>query len=127
MDGGRIVEQGDVFDVFSRPTEASSQRFVSTVVRGVPSDAELVALRQRHPGRIVTFSFRDGNTSQGAVFLALAEAGVAFELIYGGINDIQGRVFGHLTLALTADGGAIDRALATISSQVDVTEAPNHG
>ena len=127
MDGGRIVEQGDVFDVFSKPTEASSRRFVSTVVRGVPSGAELVALRQRHPGRIVTFSFRDGNTSQGPVFLALAEAGVAFELIYGGINDIQGRVFGHLTLALTADGDAIDRALAAISSQVDVTEAPNHG
>ncbi|KQP56582.1 methionine ABC transporter ATP-binding protein [Agreia sp. Leaf283] len=127
MNGGRIVEQGDVFDVFSKPTEASSQRFVSTVVRGVPSEAELVALRQRHRGRIVTLSFRDGNTSQGAVFLTLAEAGVAFELIYGGINDIQGRVFGHLTLALTADGAAIDRALATISTQVDVTEAPNHG
>ncbi|WP_374947978.1 methionine ABC transporter ATP-binding protein [Agreia sp.] len=127
MDGGRIVEQGDVFDVFSRPTEASSQRFVSTVVRGVPSVAELVALRQRHPGRIVTLSFRDGNTSQSAVFVSLAQAGVAFELIYGGINDIRGRVFGHLTLALTGDGDAIDRALSTISARVDVTEAPRHG
>ncbi|SMQ59066.1 methionine ABC transporter ATP-binding protein [Agreia sp. VKM Ac-1783] len=124
MDGGRIVEQGDVFDVFSKPTEASSQRFVSTVVRGVPSDAELVALRQRHPGRIVTLSFRDGNTSQGAVFSNLAQAGVAFELIYGGINDIRGRVFGHLTLALTGHDDAVDRALVTIANKVDVTEAP---
>jgi D-methionine transport system ATP-binding protein len=127
MDGGRIVEQGDVFDVFSRPAEASSQRFVSTVVRGVPTDAELVGLRERHPGRIVTLSFRDGNTSQGAVFLALAQAGVAFELIYGGINDIRGRVFGHLTLALTGDDGDVDRVLAAVSTQVDVTEAPRHG
>jgi D-methionine transport system ATP-binding protein len=127
MDGGRIVEQGDVFDVFSRPTEASSQRFVSTVVRGVPTDAELVGLRQRHPGRIVTLSFRDGNTSQGAVFLALAQAGVAFELIYGGINDIRGRVFGHLTLALTGDDEDVDGVLAAVSTQVLVTEAPRHG
>jgi D-methionine transport system ATP-binding protein len=127
MDGGRIVEQGDVFDVFSQPTEASSQRFVSTVVRGVPTDAELAALRQRHPGRIVTLSFRDGNTSQSAVFLSLAQAGVAFELIYGGINDIRGRVFGHLTLALTGDDGDVDRVLASISTQVDITEAPRHG
>jgi D-methionine transport system ATP-binding protein len=61
------------------------------------------------------------------VFLALAEAGVAFELIYGGINDIRGRVFGHLTLALTGDRGDIDRVLAAVSAQVDVTEAPRHG
>jgi len=127
MDGGRIVEQGDVFDVFSKPTEASSQRFVSTVVRGVPSATELTALRQRHPGRIVTLSFRDGNTSQGAVFSDLARAGVAFELIYGGINDIRGRVFGHLTLALRGDADAVDRALATIATKVDVTEEPRHG
>lgn len=60
------------------------------VVRGVPSVSELVALEERHPGRIVTLSFRDGNTSQGAVFGQLAQAGVAFELIYGGINDIRG-------------------------------------
>ncbi|CAD5991644.1 methionine ABC transporter ATP-binding protein [Agreia sp. COWG] len=127
MDAGRIVEYGDVFDVFSEPKEASSRRFVSTVVRGVPSAGELVALEERHPGRIVTLSFRDGNTSQGAVFGQLAQAGVAFELIYGGINDIRGRVFGHLTLALTGADDVIDRALASVSASVVITEAPRLG
>ena len=78
MDRGRIVEQGDVFDVFSNPREPSSQRFVSTVVRGIPAPDELAALRERHEGRIVTFSFRDGDSSQASVFLELAAAGVEF-------------------------------------------------
>ncbi|GAA1947480.1 methionine ABC transporter ATP-binding protein [Agromyces allii] len=122
MDGGRVIENGDVFDVFSDPQNASSQRFVSTVVKGVPSPAELAVLRERHEGRIVTLSFRDGDASQASVFVDLATAGIEFELVYGGINDIQGRAFGHLTLAVRGEGAAIDAALAKIGERIDVTE-----
>ena len=122
MDGGRVIEHGDVFDVFSDPQNPSSQRFVATVVKGIPSPAELAVLRERHEGRIVTISFRDGDASQASVFLELASAGLEFELVYGGINDIQGRAFGHLTLAIRGADAAIDAALASIGSRVDVTE-----
>ena len=118
MDGGRVIETGDVFDVFSDPQNASSRRFVSTVVKGVPSPAELAVLRERHAGRIVTLSFRDGDAAQAARLPRARErAGVAFELVYGGINDIQGRAFGHLTLALRGDDAAIDAALARIGAE----------
>ena len=79
-------------------------------------------LRERHVGRIVTISFRDGDASQAAVFLELAKAGLEFELVYGGINDIQGRAFGHLTLAIRGADAATDAALARIAERVDVTE-----
>ncbi|MFF2494672.1 methionine ABC transporter ATP-binding protein [Agromyces sp. NPDC058064] len=123
MDGGRVIEDGDVFDVFSTPQNPSSQRFVATVVKGVPSPAELAVLRERHEGRIVTISFRDGDASQAQVFLELAQAGLDFELVYGGINDIQGRAFGHLTLAIRGEDAATDAALASIAARVEVTEA----
>ncbi|MFD4422658.1 methionine ABC transporter ATP-binding protein [Agromyces sp. NPDC058484] len=123
MDGGRVIEHGDVFDVFSNPQNASSERFVATVVKGVPSPAELAVLRERHEGRIVTISFRDGDASQASVFLELANAGLEFELVYGGINDIRGRAFGHLTLAIRGADVATDAALARIAERVDVTEA----
>ncbi len=122
MERGRVIEQGDVFDVFSAPQNPASQRFVGTVVKGIPSPAELAVLRERHQGRIVTFSFRDGDSSQAQVFLDLANAGLDFELVFGGINDIRGRAFGHLTLAIRGDGAAIDRALAGIGERVEVTE-----
>ena len=122
MERGRVIEQGDVFDVFSAPQNPASQRFVGTVVKGIPSPAELAVLRERHRGRIVTFSFRDGDSSQAQVFLDLASAGLDFELVFGGINDIRGRAFGHLTLAIRGEGSAIDRALAAIGDRVEVTE-----
>jgi D-methionine transport system ATP-binding protein len=122
MDSGRVIEQGDVFEVFSNPQHPASQRFVGTVIKGIPSPAERAVLRERHGGRIVTFSFRDGDSSQAQVFLDLATAGLEFELIYGGINDIRGRAFGHLTLAIRGADAAIDAALVKIRSHVTVTE-----
>ncbi|MFJ2544471.1 methionine ABC transporter ATP-binding protein [Microbacterium sp. NPDC087589] len=122
MENGRVIEQGDVFDVFSSPQNPASQRFVGTVVKGVPSPSERAVLRDRHQGRLVTFSFRDGDSSQAQVFLDLAGAGLDFELVYGGINDIRGRAFGHLTLAIRGDDAVIDRTLADVAQRVEVTE-----
>ena len=122
MENGRVIEQGDVFEVFSAPQNPASQRFVGTVVKGIPSPAELGVLRERHRGRLVTFSFRDGDSSQAQVFLDLAAAGLDFELVYGGINDIRGRAFGHLTLAIRGAETAVDSALAAIGERVEVTE-----
>jgi len=122
MDSGRVVERGTVFDVFSNPQTPAAQKFVSTVVRAVPEADELAVLRDRHPGRIVTLSFSDGSASQSEVFLEFARNGVSFELIYGGINDIQGRTFGHLTLSLTGDPAAVSAAIASVSSTITVTE-----
>ncbi|MBS1675287.1 MAG: methionine ABC transporter ATP-binding protein [Actinobacteria bacterium] len=122
MENGRVIEQGDVFEVFSNPQNPASQRFVGTVIKGVPTPAEQASLRARHTGRLVTFSFRDGDSSQAQVFLDLAAAGLAYELVYGGINDIRGRAFGHLTLAIRGDEAAIDAALAKIRVHATVTE-----
>ncbi|HET7414469.1 MAG TPA: methionine ABC transporter ATP-binding protein [Arthrobacter sp.] len=127
MEQGRIVEQGDVFDVFSRPQQASSQRFVSTVIRDIPSDKDLELLRKRHPGRLVTVSFREGEASQNEVFVQLTNAGINFELIYGGINDIRGRTFGHLTLALNGPDESIDPVLARIAQSSEVKEVTGRG
>lgn len=127
MENGRVIEQGDVFRVFSDPQNPASQRFVGTVIKGIPSPAEAAALRARHEGRLVTFSFRDGDSSQAQVFLDLAEAGIGFELVYGGINDIRGRAFGHLTLALRGPDAAVDSALDRIRAHATVTEIEQEG
>jgi len=122
MDQGRIIERGDVFDVFSNPQQAASARFVSTVVKGLPSRPELDVLRARHTGRIVTLAFRSDTVDQTQVFGELSRDGIAFQVVYGGINEIQGRPFGHLTLALTGDDTTIDAALDRVRALTTVTE-----
>ncbi|WP_311197769.1 hypothetical protein [Ornithinimicrobium sp. INDO-MA30-4] len=72
MEAGRVVEHGEVFDVFAHPQHAASRKFVGTVVKGVPTAGEAAMLRDRHTGTLVTVSFTDGAASQGEVFQSWA-------------------------------------------------------
>lgn len=127
MEAGRIIEAGEVFDVLSAPQHAATRRFVASIIEDVPVGDQLRTLRDRHPGRIVTFTVRDGDVTQADVFAALSAHGVRFELIHGGINDIRGRVFGHLTLSLTGDDAAVGRAIDAASAFAPLIEEDVRG
>jgi D-methionine transport system ATP-binding protein len=122
MEAGRVVESGSTYDVFTKPKTAVAKRFVQTVVRALPEGDELVRLRERHEGRFFTISFTDEGVSEARVFSALARAGVDFNLVHGGVDDIQGRVYGLLTIAVRGDDGAVRRALEGIGAGVTVEE-----
>jgi D-methionine transport system ATP-binding protein len=122
MEQGRIVEQGPVFDIFSQPEQPATRRFVSTLVDAVPDAVTLEGLRRNHGGRLLTLSFRDESVSQSAVFAEIIRRGVEFELVFGGIEDVRGRSFGHLTLELRGDAQAVDEAVAAVSALVETTE-----
>ncbi|MNY74744.1 NIL domain protein [compost metagenome] len=50
-----------------------------------------------------------------------------FELVHGGINDIGGRVFGHLTLALTGEADAVQQAIDEASAFAPLIEEDTRG
>jgi len=127
MEGGRIIEEGAVFDLLSAPRHTATRRFVASIIDEVPSGVQLQKLRERHPGRIITFSVREGSVSQSELFAALSGSGVRFELIHGGINDIRGRVFGHLTLALTGADEAVRDAIVAASAFAPLIEEGTDG
>ncbi len=121
MEAGRVVEIGDTYDVFADPQHPATQRFVSTLVEKGPPPRALERLRERHPGRMVTLSFRDDQASPADVFAAFIERGVRFELVHGGVEDVHGRTFGHLTFTLRGDEQAMSEALVHVATLVDVT------
>jgi D-methionine transport system ATP-binding protein len=122
MEEGRIVEEGAVFDIFARPGHEATRRFVSTLVDAVPDAVALEGLRRNHAGRLLTLSFRDDSVSQSAVFAELISRGIEFELVYGGVEDVRGRTFGHLTVELRGDAAVVDAGVAAVSALVETTE-----
>ncbi|MBM9462314.1 methionine ABC transporter ATP-binding protein [Aeromicrobium sp. YIM 150415] len=120
MEDGKVVESGTTFDLFARPAHEVTRRFVNTVVDDMPPASVVEELRKRHPGRLVTLGFREDSASQSQVFGAFGEAGVGFELIYGGMEEVQGKTFGNLTVELT--GGRVDEAVRVVSGLVEVRE-----
>ncbi|MGI6878519.1 methionine ABC transporter ATP-binding protein [Microbacterium sp. gxy059] len=122
MEKGRVVETGDTYDVFTNPQTDTSRRFVRTVVRALPEGDALATLREKTDGRLFTISFSDEGASEARVFGALARAGVDFHLVHGGVDDIQGRVYGLLTIAVRGSDEAVASALAGVGPGVTVQE-----
>ena len=120
MDGGRAVEQGEVFEVFSNPQADTTRSFVATALPSAPSPDHLRALREKHRGKLISLTFRDGSVDQPIVFQTLADRGVGVNIVYGGISEVGGRTFGKLTLELIGDDLQVEHAIAALGQQTEL-------
>ncbi|MFN3987888.1 MAG: methionine ABC transporter ATP-binding protein [Rhodocyclaceae bacterium] len=106
MDGGAIVEQGEVGDVFLHPRHATTRRFVL--------EAEQVDEHEQRTdfahvgGRILRLTFRGDATYAPLLGRVARETGVDYSILAGRIDHIKDTPYGQLTIALI--GGDIDAA-----------------
>ncbi|MGG7510247.1 methionine ABC transporter ATP-binding protein [Plantibacter sp. YIM 135249] len=121
LDEGRVVELGSTYDVFAESKTATARRFLQTVVRTRPSEEDLARIRRNHPGRVVIVDVDDIATLSEQL-AHLKEIGVGVTLAFGGIDSLQDREFGSLTLSLTGDTAAVDRGVAALRSVTSVEE-----
>jgi D-methionine transport system ATP-binding protein len=122
MDAGRVVEHGSVYDVFSAPQSHTAQRFVASVLRLDPSPEALAQIRAIHPGRLVQLEVVDRDTNHPFLSEVARHHGVDVNVVYGGIDELQGRLFGSLTVELLGDDWAVDAAIADLRATTRVTE-----
>lgn len=108
MDGGSIVEQGPVAQVFLHPQHPTTRRFVQ-------EDEQVDENEQRDDfahvsGKILRLTFQGEATYAPLLGTVARETGVDYSILAGRIDRIKNTPYGQLTLALT--GGDIDAALA---------------
>ena len=114
MEQGRVVEVGDVYDVFSAPTTEAAQRFVRTALHDRPSPETVARLHERHPGRIVSVRITDEAGLQGRIDQAFRDTAVTAELVFGGVSEIRERRIGSLTYELGGRDADVDRAVGAL-------------
>jgi D-methionine transport system ATP-binding protein len=123
MDSGRIVEHGQVYDVFTRPQTDVAARFVRTVLRDRPSAHTLERLRRVHSGRIVSIELRETRGFQRSINRIFAEHSVEPEIVFGGISELQDRSVGSLSYELAGHVDDVENALRELRlAGVAVTE-----
>ncbi|MCO3514377.1 methionine ABC transporter ATP-binding protein [Pseudomonas aeruginosa] len=107
MDGGAIVEQGDVADVFLHPQHPTTRRFVF--------EAERVDEDERHddfahvPGLILRLTFRGEATYAPLLGTVARQTGVDYSILSGRIDRIK-----DTTLALV--GGDLEAAMSQLNA-----------
>jgi len=121
MDAGEVVETGTVYEVFAAPRSATARGFVSSVLPHVPGPDALASIRAAHPGLIVQVSVDDAATRHPHLTQLARTHGIDISIVFGGVHELRGQLFGGLTLELLGDDAAVDAALAELASVAPVT------
>ena len=122
MENGAVVEQGSVYDVFSAPRTPTARRFVSSVLHHIPSAEALAKIRAVHPGRLVQLHVEDRDTNHPFLSTVARQHGVDFNVVFGGVDELQGRLFGSLTVELLGTDADIDAAIDGLRATAAVTD-----
>lgn len=114
LEKGRVVELGDVWQVFGAPQADATRALLRAVVHDLPSDLrERLLPHATSDADAVLLEIQvDGTDANGPDLSALAASfGGGFRLVHGAIERIQGRSQGRLVFAAkeagdwTADNG----------------------
>lgn len=114
IEGGKIVEAGKTYDVFTAPEHATTRSFLSGVT-GVTLPAFIKGRMQdtRLPGpceEVVRVTFAGEHATDPMLALLTRELGIAVNILAGAIEEIGTQPFGNLLISFDADKGVQARA-----------------
>lgn len=105
IEDGRIVEQGETFEVFTRPRHPTTARFVEAVT-GVEIPAHLVgrihAEAREGDDIVLRITFTGQNATAPVISRLGSIVGVDVNILAGRIDSIAGRPFGSLLVSVPA-------------------------
>lgn len=98
MSAGKVVEEGEVFDIFANPQHPFTQQLVShTLNLTLPE-----RLQQNLPGLLLKIVFIGDSAKQPVLSDAAVKFGVAVNILHGKIEYISERALGILVVQLSS-------------------------
>jgi D-methionine transport system ATP-binding protein len=122
LDGGRIAESGDVFEVFTRPQAAITRTFLDEETgRTLPPAlaARLGPGLTVGEGRqaVLRITFRGPHATDPVLAQLTRDAGIPAGILSGTVDEIAGRPFGTLVVGIAADPAIVERARAFLAAR----------
>ncbi|WP_276580099.1 methionine ABC transporter ATP-binding protein [Lacticaseibacillus parakribbianus] len=124
MDDGRIIERGDLLDIFAKPEQKLTKDFIDTTLQ---LDAAIAAVKQQPavanlqaPDRLVRLTYLGASTDQPLVATLYKDFNVTANILFGDIQILQGTPFGNLIVVLSGTAEDIDRTFGYLATN-DVT------
>ncbi|WP_214699365.1 MULTISPECIES: methionine ABC transporter ATP-binding protein [unclassified Exiguobacterium] len=118
MEAGKVVETGQVSDVFQHPKQPITKEFVKQI--GAVDDLSLTFehLKERYPsGQVVKLKFLNETAEHPILSDVLKTHDIGFNIIGGNVTQSQVGALGTLFIQLIGEASEIERAIASIRSQ----------
>ncbi|WP_173915731.1 methionine ABC transporter ATP-binding protein [Halobacillus sp. Marseille-Q1614] len=127
MESGKVVESGDVLDVFLHPKEKVTKRFVDQVMGDPDREDSLNLIQERYKnGEIVQLHFIGENTNQALISDVSRKFPVDVNILHGKITQTQKGAYGTMLVQIVGAEAEISRAIEYIrETSVEVEVSPN--
>lgn len=115
MENGKVVELGDVLDVFRHPKEKVTQRFVRQVTDSDETEELIHLLLDNYSeGKIVKLLFMSENATQPVISQVAKENDVLLNVLHGNLTQTQNGAYGTLYVQILGTDDAINASLTQL-------------
>lgn len=127
MEAGKVVEIGNVLDVFQSPKEQITKRFVSQITQTAGSAQALQhLLGESSGGTLVKLVFVGDRTEQPVLSMMIRRFDIDVSIVQGDISHTKGGAYGTLLLQLFGDGDKVSSAIDFLHGEGVQTEVIGH-
>lgn len=120
MEEGKIVEQGDVLDVFLRPEQPVTKKFVKQIMGSNGDDGAEELVNTYDSGKIVRLHFIGDTANQALISQMARSFNIDINILQGKITQMQQGAYGTLFVQMDGEKAEIDRAITYITDETSV-------
>ncbi|MWN89696.1 ATP-binding cassette domain-containing protein [Gilliamella sp. Pra-s65] len=130
MENGKMIEHGNVLEVFGHPKHQTTQNFVSTIINDqIPAGVvkNLLALEKtKNNIRLFKLEFLGSSASEPVVNLLILQQKVVVNILFAHMSEIQNTILGSMFVQLKGSDDSINDSVHYLHHHgVQVTEI-NH-
>ncbi|AEF16770.1 Phosphonate-transporting ATPase [Thermoanaerobacterium xylanolyticum LX-11] len=109
LEDGRIIEEGNVIDIFSNPSTETSKRFLKDMIAELPPD---ILLDDDNPNEeVLRLSFFGSSSNQPVISHMIKNFDVEVNIISGNIERVQNSQVGNLLIKISGEQNSIKDAI----------------
>ena len=130
IEAGRIVEQGRVLDVFTRPQQAITKSLIDEILPQELPASVLDHVRKLagqlgagRTGQLLRLSYAGDSAYQPILSQLIRQFGVDMSILHGQVDEIQDETFGSLAVYASGEADSVRGAVAHLrAGGVEVEE-----
>ena len=129
LDAGRVVEMGNVVDVFLQPHHEVTRALLGDVIaHELPAalKARVAERIEAGAGHLLRLAFTGSGVDRPILSETIRRFALDFNILHGQVDEIQGRAFGSLAVLAGGEPGQVAAALAFLREQGVVVEELSH-
>ncbi len=127
MEAGKVVEQGDVLQVFESPKALVTQKFVQQVTDTAGHKESIQQIKEQYSkGKLIKLFFVGSTTEQPIITKLIRQFEVEVNIVHGNISPTKSGPYGTLIVQIAGSDEEVEKAVIYLAAEGIKSEVLTH-